>query len=134
MQEAVLGATLEVPTIKGKVRLTIPPNSGTGTRLRLRGRGIHAGPPVRAAARLVLPPDEEPELAEFLRDLEAAAAVQSARRPGGRCMMQITAVVALFADLPEVELTGWIERGWVLPDSAEIPAGCSTRSTSPACG
>ena len=28
LQEAVLGATLEVPTIKGPVRLTIPPNSG----------------------------------------------------------------------------------------------------------
>ncbi len=34
-------------------------------------------------------------------------------------MMQITAVVALFSDLPEPELTGWIERGWVLPDTAE---------------
>ena len=40
LQEAVLGTTLEVPTIKGPVRLTIPPNSGRGTRLRLRGRGI----------------------------------------------------------------------------------------------
>jgi chaperone modulatory protein CbpM len=30
--------------------------------------------------------------------------------------MRITAVVALFADLPEVELTSWIARGWVLPD------------------
>ena len=28
LQEAVLGATLEVPTIGGPVRLTIPPNSG----------------------------------------------------------------------------------------------------------
>jgi len=34
LQEAVLGATLEVPTIKGPVRLSIPPNSGTGTRWR----------------------------------------------------------------------------------------------------
>ena len=34
-------------------------------------------------------------------------------------MMQIAAVVALFRDLPEPELTGWIERGWVLPDTVE---------------
>jgi chaperone modulatory protein CbpM len=34
-------------------------------------------------------------------------------------MMQIAAVVAMFSDLPEIELTGWIERGWVLPESAE---------------
>jgi chaperone modulatory protein CbpM len=34
-------------------------------------------------------------------------------------MMQITAVAALFADLPVIELTEWVERGWVLPESAE---------------
>jgi DnaJ-class molecular chaperone len=66
IQEAVLGATLEVPTIKGKVRLTIPPNSGSGTRLRLRGRGIHHGHQF-VQLHVVLPPAEEPELAEFLK-------------------------------------------------------------------
>jgi chaperone modulatory protein CbpM len=34
-------------------------------------------------------------------------------------MMRITAVVALFTDLGEAELTGWIERGWVRPESAD---------------
>jgi len=33
--------------------------------------------------------------------------------------MQITAVAALFANLPVIELTGWVERGWVLPETAE---------------
>ena len=33
--------------------------------------------------------------------------------------MRITAVVALFADLPESELTGWVARGWVRPDQNE---------------
>ena len=33
--------------------------------------------------------------------------------------MDITAVTALFADLPQVELVSWVERGWVLPDTAE---------------
>ncbi|HTB45960.1 MAG TPA: DnaJ C-terminal domain-containing protein [Acetobacteraceae bacterium] len=66
IQEAVLGATLEVPTIKGKVRLTVPPNSGTGTRLRLRGRGIHQGHQF-VQLHVVLPPEDEPGLAEFLK-------------------------------------------------------------------
>ncbi len=33
--------------------------------------------------------------------------------------MSPDAVVALFADLQEVELISWVERGWVLPDTAE---------------
>ena len=71
IQEAVVGATLEVPTIKGKVRLTIPPTSGSGTRLRLRGRGIHAGHQF-VQLHVVLPPAEEPQLAEFLKSWEPA--------------------------------------------------------------
>ena len=69
MQEAILGASLEVPTIKGKVRLNIPPNSGSGTRLRLRGRGIHQGHQF-VQLHVVLPPTEEPELAEFMKTWE----------------------------------------------------------------
>ena len=67
LQEAVLGASLEVPTIKGPVRLTIPPNSGTGTRLRLRGRGIEGKGHQFVELHIVVPPGEEPELAELLR-------------------------------------------------------------------
>ena len=67
LQEAVLGTALEVPTIKGPVRLTIPPNSGRGTRLRLRGRGIGGKGHQFVELHPVLPPTEEPELAEFLK-------------------------------------------------------------------
>jgi DnaJ-class molecular chaperone len=66
LREAVLGDTLEVPTIKGPVRLTIPPNSGTGTRMRLRGRGINGGHQY-VELQPVVPPGEEPALAEFLK-------------------------------------------------------------------
>jgi chaperone modulatory protein CbpM len=34
-------------------------------------------------------------------------------------MMQLTTVIALFRDLPEPELTGWIERGWVRPEAGD---------------
>jgi DnaJ-class molecular chaperone len=67
LQEAVLGTTIEVPTVRGKVRLTIPPGSGTGTKLRLRGRGIREGNAV-VELKVVLPPGDEPALAAFLRD------------------------------------------------------------------
>jgi chaperone modulatory protein CbpM len=34
-------------------------------------------------------------------------------------MMDIVAVTALFPDLTQVELTTWVERGWVVPDTGE---------------
>src|SRR5580658_3443723 len=66
LQEAVLGASVSVPTIKGTVKLTIPPGSGDGTRLRLRGRGIRAGHQF-VELKVAMPPGDEPTLAEFLR-------------------------------------------------------------------
>lgn len=38
--EAVLGASITVPTIDGDVSLRIPPASQSGQKLRLRGRGV----------------------------------------------------------------------------------------------
>ena len=38
--EAVLGATVEVPTMGGAVRLKVPPNTHAGRQLRLAGRGL----------------------------------------------------------------------------------------------
>ena len=67
LREAVLGAAVDVPTIAGTVRLTIPPNSGTGTRLRLRGRGIGGQGHQFVELDVVVPAEEEPDLAEFLR-------------------------------------------------------------------
>jgi len=40
MKEAVLGAKVIVPTITGKVNVTIPPYSSSGEKLRLKGKGI----------------------------------------------------------------------------------------------
>ena len=39
VEEAVLGAQIEVPTVEGKARLKIPSGTQSGQRLRLRGRG-----------------------------------------------------------------------------------------------
>lgn len=43
--EAALGATVSVPTLGGHVELKIPPNSESGRKLRLRGRGLPGTPP-----------------------------------------------------------------------------------------
>ncbi len=42
--QAALGATLSVPTLGGAVELRIPPDSDTGRKLRLRGRGLPGKP------------------------------------------------------------------------------------------
>ncbi len=65
LKEAVLGAKIEVPTISGPVSVTVPPNSVSGRRLRLRGRGI-AGGNQEIEIKVVLPSEPEPELATFL--------------------------------------------------------------------
>ena len=43
--EAALGAKVQVPTPEGPVNLTIPANSRSGSKLRLKGRGIPAKEP-----------------------------------------------------------------------------------------
>lgn len=40
LSEAVLGTRMTVPTIDGPVKVTVPEGSNTGTKLRLRGKGI----------------------------------------------------------------------------------------------
>lgn len=40
--EAALGAAVTVPTLSGKINLTIKPDSQTGTRLRVKGKGLPA--------------------------------------------------------------------------------------------
>ncbi len=72
LNEAVLGAQIEVPTIGGQVTVTVPKGSNTGTTLRLRDRGIHNRKSGQRGHQLitlkvVLPAAEEPELAAFLK-------------------------------------------------------------------
>jgi curved DNA-binding protein len=38
--EAALGASLEIPTLEGRVSLKIPPGSKAGQKLRVRGKGL----------------------------------------------------------------------------------------------
>lgn len=75
LHEAVLGAKVEAPTPAGKVVLTIPPGSNTGTVLRLRGRGVARANGTRGdcivTLKVVLPPRPDAAFEQFLRGWEA---------------------------------------------------------------
>lgn len=71
LNEAVLGAKVRVPTIDGLVTMTIPANSNSGDRLRLRGKGIPAGNQGKRGDQyvtlsLVLPEKVDEELRAFV--------------------------------------------------------------------
>jgi DnaJ-class molecular chaperone len=70
LDEAVLGAKVEAPTIEGPVKLTVPKGASSGKVLRLRGRGVKRGETrgeQRVRLRIVAPPVIDPELEAFFR-------------------------------------------------------------------
>jgi len=73
LDEAILGAKVEAPTIDGKVNLTVPKGANSGQTLRLRGRGVApVGSDKRGdqlvELRIVAPPKIDDALAEFMQD------------------------------------------------------------------
>ncbi len=74
LETAVIGGKIQVETIDGMVNVSVPPNSNTGTRLRLKGRGLADGGR-KSGERgdhfvslvLTLPKKIDPELVEFIR-------------------------------------------------------------------
>ena len=86
LSEAVLGARIEVPTVAGNVTLTVPKGANTGTRLRIKGKGVMA-PDKRdrgdhyVTFRVMLPDKPDPELVELV---EKWAARHPYRVRGGR--------------------------------------------------
>ena len=79
IDEAVFGASVEVPTLDGPVQLRVPPGSGSGKRLRLTGRGMarsrgEAGD-LYAVTRIVVPSpaDLSDEQADAIRSAGQAS-------------------------------------------------------------
>jgi DnaJ-class molecular chaperone len=67
--EAVLGATITVPTIHGAVALKVPRGSNSGATMRLKGKGITANGTSGdqlVKLRVTLPDPPDPELVKFL--------------------------------------------------------------------
>ena len=77
--EAALGAGVKAPTPEGAVEVKIPPNSQSGRKLRLKGRGLAGNPPgdVYLTLEVVLPPADT----EAARQLYQTMAQQLAFNP-----------------------------------------------------
>ena len=74
--EAALGTTLEVPTLRGKVSMKIPPATSSGRTFRLRGYGMPrlkgggAGDQL-VTVKIVMPSDVTPEERDLYEKLNA---------------------------------------------------------------
>ncbi|EWH04027.1 molecular chaperone DnaJ [Halomonas sp. BC04] len=73
--DAALGGELEVPTLDGRVKLKIPPETQTGRLFRLRGKGVkpvRGGPPGDLLCKVVVetPVNLNEEQKELLRQLQ----------------------------------------------------------------
>jgi DnaJ-class molecular chaperone len=69
LPEAVIGASINVPTIHGKVALRIPSGSSSGSVMRLKGKGIHAQEgegDQYLTLKIVLPSVMDEELKKFM--------------------------------------------------------------------
>ena len=70
--EAALGAEITVPTLGGRIRLTIPAGSSSGKRFRLKGRGLPASTPGDqfVVLKVVVPEAKTERQRELYRELE----------------------------------------------------------------
>ena len=74
--EAILGTEFEVPTLDGKVTLRVPPGTDSGSKLRLRGKGIpadkgQAAGDLYVAVRIRVPKDVDKDALQKVKDLQA---------------------------------------------------------------
>jgi len=75
--EAALGAKVTVPTLQGKINLTIAPGSQSGRKLRVKGKGLvgKAGKgDLYAVLKVVMPGNTSPEVQELWGKLAEKAA------------------------------------------------------------
>jgi DnaJ-class molecular chaperone len=73
LDEAVLGAKIEVPTVSGRVPLTLPKGTSSGRVFRLRGKGVRntttgATGDQLVTVRIVLPDTIDSELSYFISE------------------------------------------------------------------
>jgi DnaJ-class molecular chaperone len=68
--DAVLGGKVEAPTPTGRVTVTIPKGSNTGTVLRLKGKGVKRADGGQGdqfiSLKIMLPEHSDPELEKFV--------------------------------------------------------------------
>ena len=86
LHEAVLGASVSVPTLDGRVNLRVPPRSNGGRVLRLKGKGLPDGKGGRGdlyvTLSLVLADPADPKLVGFLESWEPKDAPDPREKAG----------------------------------------------------
>ncbi|MCC7292292.1 MAG: J domain-containing protein [Phycisphaerales bacterium] len=75
ISEAALGAKIEVPTLDAAVTMTLPPGTSSGTKLRVKGKGVAAGAAgergdLIVTTQIVVPKDLTPRQKELLTLLQ----------------------------------------------------------------
>lgn len=82
LDEAILGAKVSVPTMDGRVTVTIPPGTSSGKKLRLREKGV-AAKGARGdqycVIQIVVPSVSDERTRELVRELARAAPVKPRR-------------------------------------------------------
>lgn len=74
--EAALGAKVTVPTLTGKIQLSIKPNSQSGQRLRIKGKGLvgkQGSGDLFAVLKVVMPAQSNEEMNRLWSELAAQA-------------------------------------------------------------
>jgi DnaJ-class molecular chaperone len=71
LAEAAQGAKVDVPTPQGTITLTVPPNTSSGKKLRVKGQGLKTNPPgdLFAEIQIVLPENLSSQDRETLSDV-----------------------------------------------------------------
>ena len=87
LNEAVLGATIRVPTVSGPVAVKVPPGSNTGATLRLRGKGVVSQKTKQAGdqyvkLKVVLPDPPDAELVKFVEEWAKTRSYDVRRKAG----------------------------------------------------
>jgi DnaJ-class molecular chaperone len=75
LDEAILGGKVDIPTIKGKVTMTIPPGSKGGKTLRLKGKGVKSGDQL-VTLEVQMPEVIDDDLKKFMQDWKKSHAYE----------------------------------------------------------
>ncbi|MDB5774390.1 MAG: cbpA [Herbaspirillum sp.] len=86
--EAVLGATVQVPTLAGKVELSVKPGTAAGQQLRLAKRGLHGARggigDLYAVVHIAVPTAVGPRERDLYQQLSAVSAFNPRTHPSKR--------------------------------------------------
>ena len=85
--EAALGGKIECPTLASGVHLNIPPNSQSGKKLRLKGRGLssatHSGDQI-VTLKIVIPPAKTDKEKKFYKNMAEIMPLNPRQTMGGQ--------------------------------------------------